>query len=190
MGTELSEWKHTTRGFSSPGKPPAPAEGTVVFFFFVGRLLSPIQSSLLACSSLCALLLSLSRVASTDSKDAGAKHVEIKLKEFGLDLIEVSDNGSGISPSNYEGLALKYHTSKLSSFSDLSGVTSFGFRGEALSSLCELAGAFTVTTRTVNESVGIKLSYRRDGKLIKKVPRRCRPLVVYPTNVTHWPMEF
>lgn len=105
-----------------------------------------------------------------EQQDAGAKHVEVKLKEFGLDLIEVCDNGSGVSPSNYEGLALKYHTSKLSTFSDLTGVTSFGFRGEALSSLCELAGSFSVTTRTSSESVGVKLTYGRDGKLLKKVP--------------------
>lgn len=102
-------------------------------------------------------------------KDAGAKHVEVKLKEFGADLIEVSDNGFGVSPSNYEGLALKYHTSKLSTFSDLTGVKSFGFRGEALSSLCELAGSFSVTTRTASESVGVKLTYGRNGKLLGKV---------------------
>lgn len=102
-------------------------------------------------------------------QDAGAKHVEVKLKEFGLDLIEVSDNGSGVSPSNYESLALKYHTSKLSAFSDLMAVTSFGFRGEALSSLCELAGSFSVTTRTSSESVGVKLTYDRNGKLVRKV---------------------
>lgn len=102
-------------------------------------------------------------------KDAGAKHVEVKLKEFGADLIEVSDNGSGVSPSNYEGLALKYHTSKLATFSDLTGVKSFGFRGEALSSLCELAGSFSVTTRTASESVGVKLTYGRNGKLLGKV---------------------
>ncbi|CAM9959387.1 unnamed protein product [Scytosiphon promiscuus] len=103
-----------------------------------------------------------------NSLDAGAKHVEVKLKEFGVDLIEVSDNGSGVSPSNYEGLALKYHTSKLSTFSDLTGVKSFGFRGEALSSLCELAGSFSVTTRATGESVGVKLSYGRNGKLLGK----------------------
>lgn len=95
--------------------------------------------------------------------------MEVKLKEFGLDLIEVADNGSGVSPSNYEGLALKYHTSKLSTFSDLSGVKSFGFRGEALSSLCELAGSFSVTTRATGDSVGVKLTYGRDGKLVGKV---------------------
>ncbi|CAM9203755.1 unnamed protein product, partial [Hapterophycus canaliculatus] len=103
-----------------------------------------------------------------NSLDAGAKHVEVKMKEFGVDLIEVSDNGSGVSPSNYEGLALKYHTSKLSTFSDLTGVKSFGFRGEALSSLCELAGSFSVTTRARGESVGVKLSYGRNGKLTGK----------------------
>lgn len=42
--------------------------------------------------------------------------------------------------------ALKYHTSKLNDYSDLLGVTSFGFRGEALSSLCSLAD-LTITTR-------------------------------------------
>ncbi|CAM9544259.1 unnamed protein product [Ectocarpus sp. 6 AP-2014] len=103
-----------------------------------------------------------------NSLDAGAKHVEVKLKEFGVDLIEVSDNGSGVSPSNYEGLALKYHTSKLATFSDLTGVRSFGFRGEALSSLCELAGSFSVTTRTADESVGVKLAYGRNGKMLGK----------------------
>ncbi|CAN0514066.1 unnamed protein product, partial [Ectocarpus sp. 8 AP-2014] len=81
---------------------------------------------------------------------------------------EVSDNGSGVSPSNYEGLALKYHTSKLATFSDLTGVRSFGFRGEALSSLCELAGSFSVTTRTADESVGVKLAYGRNGKMLGK----------------------
>ena len=109
--------------------------------------------------------------------------MEVKLKEFGLDLIEVSDNGSGVSPSNYEGLALKYHTSKLSMFSDLTCVKSFGFRGEALSSLCELAGSFSVTTRTTAESVGVRLTYGRNGKLLKKVLFNATPsLLIVPSS--------
>ncbi|KAG5176090.1 hypothetical protein JKP88DRAFT_259047 [Tribonema minus] len=108
-----------------------------------------------------------------NSIDAGATHVEVKLREFGLDLIEVSDNGSGVPPHNYEGLALKYHTSKLTEFNDLKSIASFGFRGEALSSLCELAGSFVVTTRTADQAVGVKLTYNRAGKLVSKdtVPR-------------------
>lgn len=96
-----------------------------------------------------------------NSIDAGATQVEIKLKEWGVDHIEVSDNGSGVAPKDYQGLTLKYHTSKISEFGDLWSVQSFGFRGEALSSLCEISGSFEVTTRTDEQSVGTRLSYDR-----------------------------
>lgn len=93
--------------------------------------------------------------------DAKAGHVEVKLKESGWESIEVSDNGSGISPKDYQALTLKYHTSKISGFADLRGVSSFGFRGEALSSLCEISGSFEVTTRTANQDMGVRLKYDR-----------------------------
>ena len=63
---------------------------------------------------------------------------EIKLKEHGLELVDVTDNGSGVAPANFASLTLKHHTSKLSEFDDLLSVSTFGFRGEALSSLCAL----------------------------------------------------
>ena len=64
---------------------------------------------------------------------------EVRLRDHGCDLVEVVDNGSGVREDNFEGLALKHHTSKISDFSDLEvGVSTFGFRGEALSSLCAL----------------------------------------------------
>jgi DNA mismatch repair protein MutL len=103
-----------------------------------------------------------------NSLDAKATHIEVKLKGSGLDSIEVADNGQGVSPKDYEGLALKHHTSKLTSFSDLTTVSSFGFRGEALSSICELAGSFEVSTRTAEEEVGTRLTFDRSGKLVKQ----------------------
>lgn len=51
--------------------------------------------------------------------DAHATNIEVRLKESGSQVMEVADNGTGISPDNYEGLALKYHTSKISNFMDL-----------------------------------------------------------------------
>lgn len=93
--------------------------------------------------------------------DAGATHIEIKLKEWGVESIEVSDNGSGVAPKDYQGLTLKYHTSKISGFGDIWSVQSFGFRGEALSSLCEISGKFEVTTRTQDQSTGTRLTYDR-----------------------------
>ena len=97
--------------------------------------------------------------------DAGSTSVEIKVKEMGADSIEVSDNGSGIHESNYSGIALKHHTSKLQEFSDLDTVKSFGFRGEALNALCELSAGFTVSTRQPAKQVGASLSFGKDGRL-------------------------
>ncbi|KAH7327868.1 hypothetical protein B0I35DRAFT_2950 [Stachybotrys elegans] len=100
-----------------------------------------------------------------NSIDAGATIIDVRFKNQGLDLIEVQDNGSGISPANYASVALKHHTSKLSSYSDISTLETFGFRGEALASLCALS-TFTIIT-CLAESVprGSKLSFEQSGKL-------------------------
>lgn len=115
--------------------------------------------------------------------------IEIRFKNNGLDLIEVQDNGSGISPDNYENiglfsqshqasiwrlligghafLALKHYTSKLSSYDDLSRLHTFGFRGEALSSLCALAN-FYITTAQANQAPRAnRLEFEVSGKLHK-----------------------
>jgi len=94
-----------------------------------------------------------------NSLDAGATTIEVKLRNEGLGAIEVSDNGAGIHPSNYASLALKHHTSKLATFSDLSSIASFGFRGEALNALCELSASLTVTTKQATEAVGTVLTF-------------------------------
>lgn len=63
----------------------------------------------------------------------------MRLREHGSEQLEVVDNGSGVEEENFQGLTLKHHTSKIRDFSDLEmGVATFGFRGEALSSLCAL----------------------------------------------------
>lgn len=97
-----------------------------------------------------------------NSLDAGASSIEVKLKEYGGESFEVGDNGCGISPDNYQSVTLKYHTSKISAFSDLQSLTSFGFRGEALSSLCAL-GHVTIVTRTKHETVGTQLTFDHSG---------------------------
>lgn len=99
-----------------------------------------------------------------NSLDAGASSIEVKLKEYGGESFEVGDNGCGISPDNYQSLTLKYHTSKISAFSDLQSLTSFGFRGEALSSLCAL-GHVIIVTRTKHETVGTQLTFDHSGQI-------------------------
>lgn len=103
-----------------------------------------------------------------NSLDSKATSIEIKLKEMGTESIEVSDNGSGIDPENYAGIALKHHTSKISDFIDISSVGSFGFRGEALNALCELSGSFFVATKRLVDDVGTILSFDRNGRLVSQ----------------------
>ncbi|XP_072568435.1 mismatch repair endonuclease PMS2 isoform X2 [Paramormyrops kingsleyae] len=104
-----------------------------------------------------------------NSIDAGATNVEIRLKEYGSELIEVSDNGKGVEEGNFEGLTLKHHTSKLQDFSDLIHVETFGFRGEALSSLCALSDLSVVTCHE-SAHVGTRLVFDHDGHISQRSP--------------------
>ncbi|XP_026486805.2 mismatch repair endonuclease PMS2 [Vanessa tameamea] len=104
-----------------------------------------------------------------NSLDAGATNIDIRIKNYGIDLIEVTDNGSGVTEDNFSALTLKYHTSKLNDYSDLLGVSSFGFRGEALSSLCSLAD-LTITTRHESSQFATKIQYDHKGNITNKTP--------------------
>ena len=99
--------------------------------------------------------------------DAGASSVEVRLREYGSELIEVADNGHGVPSRDYEALMRKYHTSKIANFEDLASLKSFGFRGEALSSLCALADV-GVVTRAAEDECGTKLNYDHHGNLVSR----------------------
>ncbi|KAJ0015790.1 hypothetical protein NQD34_014080, partial [Periophthalmus magnuspinnatus] len=127
-----------------------------------------------------------------NSVDAGATNIEVRLKDSGAELVEVSDNGKGVEEANFEGLskcsgyfsyiafpisnsffiptALKHHTSKIRDFSDLIHVETFGFRGEALSSLCALSDLMVVTCHESSQ-VGTKLVFDHKGNLVQKSPQ-------------------
>lgn len=89
----------------------------------------------------------------------------MRFKNQGLDSIEVQDNGSGIAPHNYETVALKHYTSKLSSYDDLETLQTFGFRGEALSSLCALSRLSIVTCTQEQAPRAARLEFEPSGKL-------------------------
>ncbi|CAI7657014.1 unnamed protein product [Penicillium glandicola] len=112
-------------------------------------------------------LCSVAKELVENSLDAGATTIEVRFKNNGLDLIEVQDNGSGISPENYENVALKHYTSKLSSYDDLSTLHTFGFRGEAISSLCALADFHIVTAQAKQVPRATRLDFEQSGKLQK-----------------------
>ncbi|GCE99097.1 hypothetical protein ZYGM_001038 [Zygosaccharomyces mellis] len=99
-----------------------------------------------------------------NSIDANAHHIEVVLKNYGIESIECSDDGDGIEKENYESLALKHHTSKISTFQDMAAVSTLGFRGEALASLCAVAKVVVITTTRPPRAD--KLEYNYDGKLL------------------------
>ena len=74
-----------------------------------------------------------------NSLDAGCKNMEIKFYANGLNGFEVIDDGSGINEQDFEIIAKRGTTSKIREFDDIYKIKSLGFRGEALSSLCNIA---------------------------------------------------
>lgn len=71
--------------------------------------------------------------------DAGARKIDVQVEEGGLQLIRVTDNGSGIEPDDCETAFFRHATSKLQSGRDLFQIRSLGFRGEALPSIAAVA---------------------------------------------------
>jgi len=67
--------------------------------------------------------------------DAEATEISVKVKNGGIDSIEVSDNGKGIPGKNLPDVFKAHTTSKISSIEDLNNLLSLGFRGEALSTI-------------------------------------------------------
>ena len=104
-----------------------------------------------------------------NSLDAKASAIEVYLDNYGSESIEVADNGQGILRDNFSSICLKHFTSKLSEFSELQELGTYGFRGEALSSMCAVSDV-SILTRHVSEEVGYCLQYDISGELVKQSP--------------------
>lgn len=90
--------------------------------------------------------------------DAGATQVTVILSDAGRTLIQVIDNGCGMTPDQAVLCFERHATSKIATADDLLDITTFGFRGEALASIAAVAEV-TLKTRRTEDEVGCQVVY-------------------------------
>ena len=90
-----------------------------------------------------------------NSIDAGSSSVTVEIKNGGIDLIRITDNGCGIASSEVKKAFLRHATSKIVSDKDLISIKSLGFRGEALSSIAAVSKCEMIT-KTRDELTGVR----------------------------------
>ncbi|MBO4621750.1 MAG: DNA mismatch repair endonuclease MutL [Paludibacteraceae bacterium] len=88
-----------------------------------------------------------------NSLDAGATTIQVLVREAGRTLVQVIDNGKGMSETDVRMAFERHATSKISDAADLFSLTTMGFRGEALAAICAVAQV-EVTTRREEDEVG------------------------------------
>lgn len=95
-----------------------------------------------------------------NSIDAGAKNITVEIKNGGTTFMRVTDDGCGILKDDIKVAFLRHATSKVKFENDLDCISTLGFRGEALASICAVS-RLQLITRNINEEIGS--SYEIDG---------------------------
>jgi DNA mismatch repair protein MutL len=106
-----------------------------------------------------------------NSLDAGAKNVEIIIKDGGKQLVQVVDDGIGMDQQDAMESFLRHATSKIATYEDLEDIRTFGFRGEALASVAAVAQV-TMKTRRAEDDAAVVVQI--DGGGAPRVSREGR----------------
>ncbi|MBT4594668.1 DNA mismatch repair endonuclease MutL, partial [bacterium] len=100
-----------------------------------------------------------------NSIDAGASSISLYLEKSGKTLIRVVDDGCGMARDDARTCFLTHATSKIRSLSDLEKISSFGFRGEAMSSISSVSKVELSTVENNGSGVGVRILHE-GGKVI------------------------
>jgi DNA mismatch repair protein MutL len=117
-----------------------------------------------------------------NSIDADATEITVKVRNGGISLIEVSDNGTGIPKENLADVFTAHTTSKLESIEDLATLMSMGFRGEALSTIVSVS-KISMVSKFEDEDIAGKIVFESPSNFNIKKAARERGTVVKVENI-------
>ena len=103
--------------------------------------------------------------------DAGATEIKLIINDAGKALIQVIDNGKGMSPLDAQNAFGRHATSKISSIEDLFQIRTMGFRGEALASIAAVAQV-SLKTRRAEDEIGTQVEVE-NSKIIEQTAVAC-----------------
>lgn len=106
-----------------------------------------------------------------NSIDAGARSIRVNFRDGGKQLIQIIDDGEGMSPLDARMAFDRHATSKISSFDDIYSLHTFGFRGEALASIAAVSEV-ELRTRQAGDEVGTQ-TVIRGGEFQSQTPVMC-----------------
>lgn len=105
--------------------------------------------------------------------DAGASSIEVLLKDAGSTLVQVIDDGCGMSPEDAERCFERHATSKIQSVDDLERIRTLGFRGEALASIAAVSQV-ELKTKRVEDDAGTRIRVN-GGEIVEQRPCAVQP---------------
>jgi len=109
--------------------------------------------------------LSIVKELVENSIDAGASKITMEIKNGGIILIKITDDGKGIDPDDVELAFERHATGKIRSADDLPKVMTMGFRGEALSSIAAVSEV-ELFTRTIDNDFGMNV-FIKGGNIMR-----------------------
>ncbi|XP_074514494.1 PMS1 protein homolog 1 [Sebastes fasciatus] len=133
------------------------------------KQLPPDTVRLLSSSQVITSVLNVVKELMENSLDAGASSIDVKLENYGLDRIEVRDNGHGIKAVDTPVMAVTHFTSKICNHEDLERLETYGFRGEALGSICAVAEV-AVITKTEEDDISTQYMLNFTGEIVSQKP--------------------